>query len=162
MHTETFKEWKQFVKSMWKNFKSRFESILSSLGRHKQFLDECINVAHYQTTKAHYDASASQHKIYRADIETIKTKLDQTIAEEEMKKLNAVRAWLAPGQQQYTDHEKISTDRKASPNTAQWILENDYIKRWLNEDIVSDPLGWVTGIPGAGLLVDLNYLCYVV
>jgi hypothetical protein len=125
---------------MWKNFKTRFDGILSSLQRHKQILDQCANLEQYHT--------------YRANMEQIKSKLEQTIADEDNNKLKAVNAWLAPGQQQIADHEQVCTAREPGTGTTEWILKRDYIKDWLNASIVSTSLGWITGIPGAGILND--------
>jgi hypothetical protein len=128
---------------MWKDFKTRFDGILSSLKRHKAVIDSRATLAHYR------DYRDDMQK-YRDDMGKLNKKLDDRIADEEKKKLKAVSNWLAEGQQQQTDHETFSHTRRASPGTAQWIFKNEFVKEWLESSRPGNPLVWITGIPGAG------------
>lgn len=121
---------------MWKDFGTKFNGILKSLGRHKQLV-ECR-------------ATLSQYRMYQEDIRELNSKLDEQIAEEQKKKMNAVREWLAVGSQPQEDHDGYRDIRLEFPSTGHWILKHESITDWMDADVPTSPLAWLTGIPGAG------------
>jgi hypothetical protein len=131
---------------MWKNFDTEFGGILKSLRRHKELV-ECR-------------ASLAQYTRYKEDMLDLTTRLDQQVEEEKLKKLMAVKEWLAVGQQPEQDHVRFQKTRSDYSRTALWILDHEYVKHWMEADIPATPLLWMHGIPGAGKMSLLDYGAY--
>ncbi|KAF2474163.1 C2H2 domain-containing protein [Lindgomyces ingoldianus] len=132
----TGKVWKRFFRSMWNDFGTKFNGILKSLGRHKRLIETRAHLIHFRQ--------------YQEDIEEMNTKLDLLVAEEQNKKTKAVKEWIAAGSQAKLDHEKFCEVRSSYPTTGLWILRNEYIKNWMDAEVPTTPLAWMTGMPGAG------------
>jgi hypothetical protein len=121
---------------MWKDFGTKFNGILKSLGRHKTLVES--------------RASLAQYRIYREDITDMQLKLDGLVAEEHDKKMKAVKEWLAVGSQPQQDHSRYCDIRKEFPSTGRWILKRESVKDWMTADNLRTPVFWLTGMPGAG------------
>lgn len=65
------------------------------------------------------------------------------------KQYAAVRDWIA-GQLSVTYQEDCYTVHESYVETGGWILANDKIANWINEDIPQKPIVWMHGVPGAG------------
>jgi hypothetical protein len=128
--------WKKFIRSIWKDFGTKFNGILKSLGRHKELVESRANI--------------EQYRAYREDVVEMQSKLDELVATEHSKKRKAVKEWLAVGSQPQQDHESYREIRKEFPSTGNWILKHEIVKDWIQADHPSSPLLWLTGIPGAG------------
>jgi hypothetical protein len=126
----------RFFKSMWKDFDTEFNGIIKSLRRHKELV-ECR-------------ANLTQYRRYQEDMVEVKAKLKQQVEEEKLKKLMAVKEWLAVGQYPAEDHVRFRKTRSDYATTARWILKHEFIKHWIGADIPTTPLLWMYGIPGAG------------
>ncbi|KAF1946974.1 C2H2 domain-containing protein [Clathrospora elynae] len=92
----------------------------------------------------------AQYRRYQEDMADLKSKLDETIASEQAKKMLAVKEWLAVGQQPQQDHDSFCQIRREHSTTARWILQHAIIKHWTEADVPSTPVLWMHGIPGAG------------
>lgn len=138
---------------MWKSYETEFQGILQNLERHKDLVER--------------RASVDQYRRYREDMIIIKTRLDEQISAERLKKLVTIREWLAVGQQPVDDHAEYQRIRRQYTTTAQWILDHAVIKEWINDTSPSNPctslfwtvedsllipviVVWMHGIPGAG------------
>jgi Cdc6-like AAA superfamily ATPase len=121
---------------MWKDFDTEFNGILKSLRRHKELVD-CR-------------ASLTQYRRYKEDMVEVKARLNQQVEEERLKKLMAVKEWLAVGQQPKDDHIRFRKTRSEYSTTAKWILKHEYVTHWIGADIPTTPLLWMYGIPGVG------------
>jgi hypothetical protein len=124
-------------KAFWKDFGTRFNGTLKSLARHKDLI-ECR-------------ANLIQYRRYQEDLAEMKGKLDELISSERQRKTRSVKEWLATGSQWIADHEKFLDVRKRYPTTGCWILKNDAIIHWLDDDVPTTSIVWMTGIPGAGM-----------
>ncbi|OAL02432.1 C2H2 domain-containing protein [Phaeosphaeriaceae sp. SRC1lsM3a] len=127
---------KHIFRAMWKSYETEFQGILQNLERHKDLVER--------------RASVDQYRRYREDMIIIKTRLDEQISAERLKKLVTIREWLAVGQQPVDDHAEYQRIRRQYTTTAQWILDHAVIKEWINDTSPSNPLVWMHGIPGAG------------
>jgi hypothetical protein len=121
---------------MWKDFGTKFNGILKSLGRHKSLVES--------------RATIEQYRLYRDDIAEMQMKLDELIAGEHTKKKKAVKEWLAVGSQPQQDHVAHCETRKEFPSTGRWLLKHEFVKDWIGADNPASPLLWLTGMPGAG------------
>jgi hypothetical protein len=88
--------------------------------------------------------------MYQEDVTEIKAKVEELVDEERTKKKTSVKDWLAVYPPLQCDHEKYRLVRGNYPGTGDWIAETEAIKHWLDADVPSTPLLWMTGIPGAG------------
>lgn len=88
----------------------------------------------------------------------LKAKIGALVTEEQNKKERSVREWLATGGHAQTDHEQFVGIRKAYPSTGNWILEHEFILNWIDADVPTTPIVWMTGIPGAGTLFLLSII----
>lgn len=123
---------------MWKNFKTKFDGILESLGRHKELIES--------------RASLIQYNRYQEDMRELKAKFADLVAVENDKKRKRILDWLATGSRALIDHESFLAVRNDYPNTGRWIVKNGSINNWLTAAVPNTPVAWLTGIPGAGKL----------
>lgn len=80
----------------------------------------------------------------------LKSKIDAMVENEKVKKIKSVKEWLATGSQAQQDHEEFLAVRKEYPSTGRWILKHESITNWMDADVPTTPITWMTGIPGAG------------
>lgn len=140
---------------MWKDFNTKFGGILKRLARHKNFLENSVQIAQFQLyqddladTKR---ASLIRFQEYQHDVVELNVKLDKLVAEEQEHKLRVVIQWLAVGQQSQQDHDIYRQIRSDYSTTTHWIVQNEHIKQWLDDAAVPPtPVLWMHGIPGAG------------
>jgi hypothetical protein len=134
---------------MWKDFNTKFEGILKSLRRHKELVES--------------RASLTQYHIYREDMTDIKAKVEKLVDEERENKIKSVKDWLNEDPSPESDHDAYRLVKGEYPGTGDWIAESEAIKHWLDADVPSTPLLWMTGIPGAGEFIILlsSFLYYL-
>ncbi|XPS76188.1 hypothetical protein M3J09_008244 [Ascochyta lentis] len=148
------KVWNRFFRSAWKNFDTKFGGILKNLDRHKEFVENCAQLAQYQLYQDNIVdmrmASSNRFQQYQQDVIEMNVKLDELVAEQHLKKMKAVTQWLAVGQLAQEDHKVHRRIRSTYSNTAHWILSNEHIKHWAEADLPAKPVMWMNGIPGAG------------
>jgi len=102
---------------MWKDFDAKFNGILKSLARHKDLVES--------------RATVTQYRAYRDDMDEMKSKLEELITEQRVKKMSTVKEWLAAGRVQEEDHEGFQLVRSKYPSTGKWILGNKSIEPWM-------------------------------
>ncbi|RYN46116.1 hypothetical protein AA0118_g12682 [Alternaria tenuissima] len=128
--------WVRFFKSMWKNFHTKFDGILSSLRRHKDIV-ECR-------------ANLVQYRLYQDDVASFKAKLEENVVREETKNLMIVKEWLSVGELPQLDHASYCKIRADYATTTKWISQHKTVKHWIHADVPKSPVVWMYGIPGAG------------
>ncbi|RYN73552.1 hypothetical protein AA0120_g12593 [Alternaria tenuissima] len=128
--------WVRFFKSMWKNFHTKFDGILSSLRRHKDIV-ECR-------------ANLVQYRLYQDDVAGFKAKLEENVVREETKNLMIVKEWLSVGELPQLDHGSYCKIRADYATTTKWISQHRTVKHWIHADVPKSPVVWMYGIPGAG------------
>ncbi|RKL34624.1 hypothetical protein BFJ72_g9356 [Fusarium proliferatum] len=134
---------KQFFRSLWKDFKTRFQSILDDLKRQKELVESHANRYHIH------------------NYENDRLKMLAEFKEASVKRLSERKAfvsqWIA-APQAIIDHEHIcETLRESSEATqrpmGQWILNHEDVKSWLDKTVPKSSTIWVTAIAGAGKTV---------
>jgi hypothetical protein len=60
-----------------------------------------------------------------------------------------VLQWLSPASAE-TIQESCEKARSEYPGTGQWLLKEDRFEKWFHPNFCSNPLLWLSGIPGAG------------
>jgi hypothetical protein len=152
--------WQRFFKSVWKGFSTDFNGILKNLGRHKDFVRDCMQISYIETSSdamARVEAeSAAQYRQYQSDLDHIKKQLASLIKDEEQMQVNNIREWLAVESQSPVDHDTYQKIRAEHSTTTNWILDRDIINDWVTSDNPSTPLVWMHGIPGAGMYLEIH------
>jgi hypothetical protein len=62
-----------------------------------------------------------------------------------------VLEWVS-GAEVGNDHESACEVRSEYPDSGRWILKNNKLQNWRDDDPPNSSLLWLNGIPGAGLL----------
>jgi hypothetical protein len=104
---------------MWKSYDAEFQGLLQGLERHKELVER--------------RATVDQYRRHKEDMIMLKTKLDDQIAADKLKKLVTIREWLAVGQQPADDHAGHQKIRQDYSSTTKWILEHNDIKKWIGD-----------------------------
>lgn len=64
----------------------------------------------------------------------------------------AIANWLSAADSN-SDYRAAASIRYETPNSGQWMLQQDLMKRWLDPKYPLQPLLWINGKPGAGKTV---------
>ncbi|KAF1984564.1 hypothetical protein K402DRAFT_336237 [Aulographum hederae CBS 113979] len=150
--------WKQVFKADWADFDTRLQGILASLQCLK---DLAGSILRYADTRPSEDINLYlMEKLNSCDLERIKSlrELENKETEQRYKKSSHVMAWLASLR---PDEDRSQLDQSAyhdffrkvwrhSPSSGEWIIQNDKMTSWMDDDIPRSPVLWLNGIPGAG------------
>lgn len=152
------KVWRQIFKSVWKNHKTRYQSILDSLQRHSKLLAEQANLLHIGQSQFHIQT-------YENDLNEMFRRLDLQEDDELAKKQQSVLQWFSAASTTSTDHEDSRRVRETSAGNGSWILENEKANNWMELDPPDRSILWINGIPGAGKMnisisVNFSYLSF--
>ncbi|RBA15873.1 hypothetical protein FPRO05_12094 [Fusarium proliferatum] len=134
---------KQFFRSLWKDFKTRFQSILDDLKRQKELVESHANRYHIHN--------------YENDRLKMLAEFKEASVKRSAERKAFVSQWIA-APQAIIDHEHIcETLRESSEATqrpmGQWILNHEDVKSWLDKTVPKSSTIWVTAIAGAGKTV---------
>lgn len=132
--------WKKLFHSSWKTFRTQFQYILSSLSRHKSLIENQASLLDYEQSKLARVAAQNSF---------------EEIAEAEKKRRSlAVTDKIRPPNTR-VDQEKAKETRQECPESGKWILQNAFLRDWMDLNCQNVLLLWVNGIPGAGILPSL-------
>src|SRR4051794_23832485 len=152
------RSWKKVFKANWDDFGTRFQGILANLQRSKDLTEYLARFADTRSTsdinlhiKEKLDALALDRKRLLAD-------MDHKEQEEREKKYWHVMEWLASwrpaenksAREQVADHESFCEIRRQTGGSGDWIMQNEMVTSWMNDDIPRHVVLWLNGIPGAG------------
>lgn len=131
---------RQFFRSLWKDFKSRFEGILNDLKRQKDLVQSHANQLHIHN--------------YEVDRLKIFEQFDQVRMKRATEKKAFVVQWIA-APRTILDHEYLCDIRQqhydaTHRRTGQWILDHEEVKSWMGQQVPKSSSLWTTGIAGAG------------
>jgi hypothetical protein len=132
--------WRQVFRSMWKDFKTRFQHILDDLRRHRELIESQANLLHIQQ--------------YQRDRVKTLDQLDRLEETEGQKRYVAVMEWVLGGQTKL-DHDSACDARSEYPGSGRWLLKNPELENWKEADTPVSSILWLNGIPGAGTLTLL-------
>jgi hypothetical protein len=127
--------WKQLFRSVWKDFKTRFQHILDDLCRHKALIETQANLVQIQESRAERAHFRNQFKMIEDD-------------RRKKRHLDVVN-WLS-ATNSILDQEAAVAIRQEYPASGQWLLEDRKIKAWMDPNNSLVPILWMKGIPGAG------------
>ena len=133
--------WKQLFRSLWKDFRTRFQSILENLRRHKDLIESQANLVQYQSSR-----------IARQQAETEVQKIEEALVKQQ---LVSVRDWLCSAKVK-NDQEHYVSVRVHCLGFGRWLLSHPRMRVWMDPDSSSIPLLWLHGIPGAGAFIQTS------
>lgn len=77
---------------------------------------------------------------------------DQKREEDEARrKHREVLQWFSAAETTESDQQRYSETRRQYSGTGDWILENEKVKNWREEDTPISSILWMNGKPGAGM-----------
>lgn len=123
---------------MWKDFNTKFKSILKGLHDHSELVYRQANLLHVQ-----------QYQRDRTMMLQHLGKLEETNRQE---RYMSILKWISAAPTKL-DHESACETRRAYPGTARWILQNSDLRNWKEADTPLSSILWLHGIPGAGSLI---------
>jgi hypothetical protein len=122
-------------RSIWKDFKTRFQHILDDLRSYKALIESQANLLQIQDTQAE-----------RVKIQDSFARIQEA---ERKNQFIILMNWLSYANP-FQDQEGSAAMRKDYPTTGQWVLDEAQVKGWLDASNIVAPVLWVHGIPGAG------------
>ncbi|KAM0431863.1 hypothetical protein ACHAPT_005115 [Fusarium lateritium] len=130
---------RQFFRSLWKDFKSRFQGILNDLKRQKDLVQSHADQVHIHN--------------YEVDRLKIFEEFEQARMKRAAEKKAFVVQWIA-APQTILDHEYLCGIRQqhydaTHRRTGQWILDHEEVKAWMAQQVPKSSSLWITGIAGA-------------
>ncbi|KAF4633840.1 hypothetical protein G7Y89_g4270 [Cudoniella acicularis] len=136
--------WHVIFLSLWKNFGSRFESIIESLKKQRDFVD--IEAASFDTVEAKESRKRLQDEIRHNQ------KQEQEMVEEnekyvETSQLQHSVAWLSTDEK--TQERAYERALRRYDKTCQWVMNEPRWKSWIKDDL-TNPYLWLDGKPGSG------------
>lgn len=126
---------------MWKNFETTFKQILDNLKTHRGLIKEQATLISFQRQELFIEQ-------YKRDVEDRSRSLEKQQEEEQWKKYVEILEWFSASKSTEADHAIFQEAR--SPETGEWILEDEKVQNWLELDVPQSSIIWINGIPGAG------------
>ncbi|EMR87314.1 putative nacht domain protein [Botrytis cinerea BcDW1] len=145
--------WHVIFLSFWKDFGSRFDSIINSLKKHREFID--IEAVSFDIVESRESRAKMQDDI------RLRQKRELEMVEENEKNAKATRlqhaiAWFnLDGKDQEAVHDRIH--KKRHDKTCEWMAREHQFKNWM-ENNTEDPCLWLHGKPGSGKSVICSYI----
>jgi hypothetical protein len=136
---------------LWKTFESRFRSILEALSRHRQLIAQQAALLHYQQYQLDRQAMLSHIRQYQQDREKASADDQKREEDEARRKHREVLQWLSAAETTESDQQRYRETRRQYSGTGDWILENEKVKNWREEDTPISSILWMNGKPGAGM-----------
>ncbi|CCD50121.1 similar to NACHT domain protein [Botrytis cinerea T4] len=136
--------WHVIFLSFWKDFGSRFDSIINSLKKHREFID--IEAVSFDIVESRESRAKMQDDI------RLRQKRELEMVEENEKNAKATRlqhaiAWFnLDGKDQEAVHDRIH--KKRHDKTCEWMAREHQFKNWM-ENNTEDPCLWLHGKPGS-------------
>jgi hypothetical protein len=121
---------------LWKDFESRFTGILESLARHRELVDKeaaSIDIAEARSWRIRAEEDIERREKQRKE-----------------QQLHYVIGWLAVDDLLQEEEFDRLSDRRQD-GTCEWVLTSPQLRAWIDEGD-SEPVIWINGIPGAGML----------
>ncbi|KAK4442832.1 NACHT domain-containing protein [Podospora aff. communis PSN243] len=131
---------KQLFRSLWKDFKSRFNHLISDITQQKSTLESHVNQIHIQ----HYESDRLK---MLAEFEHAQEKRAAD-------KYMFVQQWINPESCIEYHEVHISVRQEQHKDTGHWlgdwILSNEHVRAWMVPGVPRASFLWINAIPGAG------------
>jgi hypothetical protein len=138
--------WHLIFLSLWKDFRARFQGIINTIEKHRDFIDkeaDSIDMVKDRAARTRILDDIEERQRQTAAL------LDSNDAQKRLVQLQSSISWLAvDDKRQETERSRRSTMRHS--RTFKWIKQVPKMKSWLTDDN-SEPSIWLNGKPGAGI-----------
>jgi hypothetical protein len=138
--------WQILFLSLWKDFESRFVSIIDGLKKQRDFVDkEALSI---DIVEAKDSRSRLQEEILQRQKQSLML-LEQNETNAGNSRVKDAVAWLSVDDRDQEEHyERVS--RRRHDETCKWIMRENRIDSWVRND-TKYPVLWLNGKPGAGM-----------
>lgn len=128
--------WQVLFDSLWKDFNTRFNSIIESLTRHRDLVD-----------KEATSIDIAEARVWRVRAQE---ELEERERDKRIQQLNRTIDWFrVDGDFHMPDDDLYRFSKSRLSGTCKWILRDKIILNWRKDD-EHHPVMWMKGIPGAG------------
>lgn len=124
--------WKQIFQAAWRSFLPKIDFIKKNMERHTRLLDHGVSFVQLEETEN-----------IRRDLQQ---RFETQRREEVDRRRREVISWLNP----YPSQLRKYQDARLCPDAGSWLLNNGRFRGWFDPIFCTEPLLWITGIPGAG------------
>ncbi|KAM7199945.1 hypothetical protein V8F33_004119 [Rhypophila sp. PSN 637] len=171
----TGRGWKKRFQANWKDYEHSFEALLKSFDAHAKVLKNLLDAwqrqaskdtsrrlddhimrtqdNHSQNMRANDNHHELQHHIdqYQRDRVELLNKAKEDERRRKEDKRHEVLTWIStPGVPQSEYHAKFKETRAEFPDTGSWILFEEKMFNWMNEEVPTHSMLWLNGKKGAG------------
>ncbi|PQE25152.1 hypothetical protein CJF31_00006017 [Rutstroemia sp. NJR-2017a BVV2] len=144
--------WQVVFLSLWKDFGSRFDAIIGSLKKQRDFVD--LEAASFDIVEGKESRTSIQNEIRQRqirDLEMQKRDLEEKEKNARISQLQHSTAWLRMDANiQETEYER--TSKRRHDRTCEWMANEPQFRSWMKDD-AQRPCLWLDGKPGSGMLV---------
>jgi hypothetical protein len=140
--------------SLWKDFGSRFDSIIESLKKQRHFVDvEAASIDIVEAKEARRKVQEEMQERQKREKESI----ERNERSSRIAQLQHSITWLSVDDSiQENELDRIS--RRRHDETCQWVAKESSLKSWITDDTKSHLL-WLNGKPGAGKFASVYTQC---
>jgi hypothetical protein len=131
--------WRQLFDAARNTFSENLKQLENDLSRHTALIDRQASLEEYQSAQV----ARLQSQQY----------FDEARAVELDRRRTTVQQWLGPTTAQ-TRHDTHVMTRH--PCTGDWLFRDSRFQKWFDFDFCTDPILWLSGIPGAGKKSQLD------
>jgi hypothetical protein len=143
--------WHLIFLSLWKDFRARFQGIINTIEKHRDFIDKEANSVDMVEDRAARIRILDDIAERQRQASAI---LDDNDSQKRLLQLQSSTSWVAvDDRRQEAELARRSAMRHAG--TFDWIGQVPETKSWLRDDD-SEPILWLNGKPGAGASAFLN------
>ncbi|KAI0971965.1 hypothetical protein F4678DRAFT_430685 [Xylaria arbuscula] len=129
------REWKTLFKSTWGDFAACLEQIKKNIARSRRLIDG--NISRKELEEIHEIRSSSLHtfRAYKSA--------------ENISRRSTIFQWLSSYNCEAKQTEYRKT-RSVCKSPGAWLLNDSLFRNWSAPEVCSNPMLWLSGIPGAG------------
>ena len=140
--TKGVEAWAIMFESLWRTFRSRFETILESLRRHRDLIDReaaAIDITQAKEWRTQQMREIRQWRTERAE------HLDKLEKDRLASQVREAIAWFGARDEQDDEFNRVSD----ACTSKHWALDDPKVLLWLEQSRYNTTL-WLNGKPGAG------------
>ncbi|KAH8789515.1 hypothetical protein F5882DRAFT_354269 [Hyaloscypha sp. PMI_1271] len=129
------RKWERLFQSSWRGFNSKINGLRDKMQQHRRLIESQAGIVEFEEIqKIRKLAEVEFQNARDADLDRRRSKVLQ---------------WLSPASSE-TIQEGCEKARSEYPRTGEWLLTDDKFSKWFHPNFCSNPLLWLSGIPGAG------------
>ncbi|CAG8952745.1 hypothetical protein HYFRA_00008989 [Hymenoscyphus fraxineus] len=145
--------WHVIFLSLWKDFGARFDCIINSLKKQRDFVD--IEAASFHIVEQK-ESRSKLHEGIQHNTKLALAAIEQSEKQARISQFQHSIAWLGVDERvQEPEYERLS--KRRHDKTCEWIVKEANFEDWIRDDLKRSCL-WLDGKPGSGKSVMCSYL----